>query len=43
MIHPNFKKVLGRSGRERKIMVVGRQDYTSPRSFQNLPLYGVPA
>ena len=38
-----LKMFLGRLVRERMIMVVGRQDYTSPRSFQNLPLYGVPA
>ena len=39
----HLQNVFRALGRERMFMVVGRQDYTSPRSFQNLPLYGVPA
>ena len=39
----HLQNVFRAVGRERMIMVFSRQDYTSPRSFQNLPLYGVPA
>ena len=39
----HLQNVFRAVGYERKIMVFSRQDYTSPRSFQNLPLYGVPA
>jgi len=39
----HLQNVFRALGRERMFMVFSRQDYTSPRSFQNLPLYGVPA
>ena len=37
MIQRNSQKVFGTRDRERKIMLVGRPDYTNPDSCRNIP------